>query len=413
MTTPERADLVVVGAGTVGGWASYFAKTDGAGRVVVLEQGLAGQGASSRAAGIVRAQGGTPATVALGRWTIDFYNGQAAAMGTDSGFRELGYLILAVTEEDERSGRERVEMQRRQGLDVRWLSAAEAATQVPTLSPDGHRGGSFIETDGCIDPPRNVRAYSLAMQSAGVELRERAAFTGLIVEPTVTGGRRVIGVETPAGPIATERVLLTGGPSLRSVGRIAGLRIPAGAARHTVCVLEPHAAFGVERMPMVFDIGEGIYWRLEEGGLLFGWSDPDEAPGEARSINWQMHDKVRDRLGSLVPLTRELGIRKIWAATIDYTPDHLPIVGPALAPDGRAIDGVTIASAGGHGMMWGPAVARVAADLAIRGTTDLVDVTDLGLDRFDEHGRSRLATDPIALPFPVSAGEDEAPIPLG
>ena len=34
---------------------------------------------------------------------------------------------------------------------------------------------------------------------------------------------------------------------------------------------------------------------------------------------------------------------------------------------------------------------------------DVVDVTDLGLDRFDEHGRSRLAPDPIALPFPDSA----------
>ena len=58
-------------------------------------------------------------------------------------------------------------------------------------------------------------------------------------------------------------------------------------------------------------------------------------------------------------------------------------------------------------MMWGPAVARVAADLVTRGATDLVDVAELGLDRFDEQGRSRLATDPIALPFPVDAGEPE------
>jgi sarcosine oxidase subunit beta len=410
MTTTEHADLVVVGAGTVGGWASHFAKGEGLGRVVVLEKGLAGQGASSRAAGIVRAQGGTPATVALGRWSIDFYNGQAASIGTDSGFRELGYLILAVTEDDERAGRERVEMQRRQGLDVRWLSASEAGALIPTLAAEGHRGGSFIETDGCIDPPRNVRAYSLAMQASGVELRERTAFTGLVVENGASGESRVVGVETPGGRISTDRVLLTGGPSLRSVGRLAGLRIPAGAARHTVAVLEPHEAFDVNRMPMVFDIGEGLYWRLEEGGLLFGWSDPDEAPGEARSINWPMYDKLRERLSALVPLTRGLGLRKIWAATIDYTPDHLPILGPALTPEGRRIEGVTIATAGGHGMMWGPGVARAAADLAVHGSTDLVDVTDLGLDRFDEHGRSRLATDPIALPFPVSADEDEAPV---
>jgi sarcosine oxidase subunit beta len=410
MPPTDRADLVVVGAGTVGGWASVFAARDGAGRVVVLEKELAGHGASSRAAGIVRAQGGTPATVALGRWTIDFYNGQQAAFGTDSGFRELGYLILAVTEDDERAGRERVEMQRAAGLDVAWLTADEAAAIIPTLARTGHRGGSYISTDGSIDPSRNVRAYSLAMQAAGVELRERTAFTGLIVEPDGRGGRRVVGVETSAGPIATGRVILTGGPSLREVGRAAGLRIPAGAARHTVCVLEPHEAFDVERMPMVFDIGEGLYWRLEEGGLLFGWSDPDESPGEARSINWQMYEEARARLGDLAPVTRGLGIRKIWAATIEYTPDHLPILGPALTPDGERIDGVVVASPGGHGMMWGPGVARVAADLALTGDSDLVDVADLGLDRFDEHGRSRVTTDPIALPFPLSAGDEPAPV---
>jgi sarcosine oxidase subunit beta len=51
-------------------------------------------------------------------------------------------------------------------------------------------------------------------------------------------------------------------------------------------------------------------------------------------------------------------------------------------------------------MMWGPAVARAVADVALTGTTSVVDTTDLGLDRFDASGRSRLAADPIALPFP-------------
>ncbi len=212
----DSADLVIVGGGTIGGWASVFAKAAGLGRVVVLERGLVGMGASSRAAGIVRAQGGTPATVALGRWTVEFYRGQQAAYGTDSGFRELGYLILAVTDDDERAGRERVAMQRGEGLDVRWLSREEAVEAVPTLAPTGHRGGSFLATDGAIDPPRNVRAYSLAMQAAGVELRERTAFRGLRLD-----GSRVVGVETDAGPIATERVAADRWP-VAARGRPAG-----------------------------------------------------------------------------------------------------------------------------------------------------------------------------------------------
>jgi len=30
----------------------------------------------------------------------------------------------------------------------------------------------------------------------------------------------------------------------------------------------------------------------------------------------------------------------------------------------------------------------------------VLDVTPFGIDRFDEAGRSNLATDPVALPFP-------------
>jgi sarcosine oxidase subunit beta len=53
-------------------------------------------------------------------------------------------------------------------------------------------------------------------------------------------------------------------------------------------------------------------------------------------------------------------------------------------------------------------VARIAADLAVHGRTDVVDVADLGLERFDADGRSRLAADPIALPFPVSPRSEVA-----
>ncbi len=373
-------------------------------RVIVLERGLAGQGASSRAAGVVRAQGGNPSTVRLGSWSVDFYNSQRHMYGTDSGFREVGYLILAITQADERTGRERVAMQREAGLDVAWLDQADAVRVNPTLAPEGHRGGSYVGTDGFIDPPRNVRAYSLAMQRTGVELRERTPFLGLRTRKGRGGSLSVSGVETPDGPIATERVLLTGGPTLRALGRLVGAEVFVGAARHHVVVTEPHPAFDADRVPMVFDIRSGLYWRQEEGGLLWGMSNPDEVPGEARTIDWSYLRRMRRRLRRLVPITEALGIRKAWAATIEFTPDHMPILGPVVRRDGTVIEGAALASACGHGMMWGPAVARIAADLVTEGATAVIDdAAELGMDRFDERGRSRLAADPIALPFPVNA----------
>ena len=130
-----------------------------------------------------------------------------------------------------------------------------------------------------------------------------------------------------------------------------------------------------------------------------GDEQPRRGAGQAHDFDWDYYEQMRKRMAALVPLTADLGLRKVWAATIDFTPDHLPILGPLVTTDGP-VPGTTVAAAGGHGMMWGPGVSRAAADLVLDGTTDVVDTTDLGLDRFDEHGRTRLAADPIALPFP-------------
>ncbi len=397
----DTADVVVVGAGTVGGWASVFAREAGAKRVVVLERESAGAGASSRAAGMVRAQGGTPDTVRLGQWSIDFYERQRERYATDSGFVGRGYVILAVTAADERAAHARIAMQRATGLDAHWADAAKVRRLIPAMAERGYRGGSYVATDGWVDPPRNVRAYSLAMQRRRVDLREGVTFLGLRTRAGREGRRVVTGVHTSAGAIATGAVILTGGPAMQAVVTAAGGRAWVGYARHQVVVTEPSTALHADTTAMAFDIGAGIYWRPEEGGFLWGMSNPSEEPGPGRSIDWTYLRKMQRRLNALVPATKDLGMKKVWSATIEYTPDHLPLVGPLVRRDGVEVDGVTVASVCGHGMMWGPAVSRIASDLALAGRTRVVErAEDLRMDRFDEHGNPPFV-DPVALPFPV------------
>jgi len=385
---PATADAVVVGGGTIGAWCGYFLRRAGLDRVVVLERGLLGQGASSRAAGVVRMQGGTPEAVRLGQWSRRFYLGQRDEIGTDSGFTEQGYLLPCFSGAEVAAARERMAMQSGLGVPVRWMEPDEVDAANPTLAPGQTLGGTFCAEDGFLSPPRNVAAYTVALISTGVEIAERVEFLGL-------SGPDGLTVDTSRGPIAAGLVVLTGGPKLAEVGRLIGLSIPAGGVRHQVAVTERHPDLDPARVPMVFDLPAGLYWRPEEGGLLFGMSNPDEPPGENREVDEDYLSRMRAWLAKRVPVTAGLGLRRVWAATIDYTPDHLPIIGPA---PGR--DGVTVASAGGAGMMWGPGVARAAADVALTGTSEVVDVAVLGLDRFDEAGHSRLAADPIALPFP-------------
>ena len=387
----------MVGGGTIGAWCAYFLRKAGLDRVVLVEKGVLGQGASSRAAGVVRLQGGTPQAVRLGIWSRRFYLGQQAELGTDSGFTPQGYLLPCFTVAEVDAARDRLAMQAEFGIGAVWLDPDEVDAVNPALAPGQTLGGTFCADDGFISPPRNVAAYTVALLSSGVTVCERVTFRGLLA-----GGGQVRGVSTSDGPVHAPLVVLTGGPKLAEVGALAGIRIPAGGVRHQVAVTQQHPDLHASRVPMVFDLHAGLYWRPEEGGLLFGMSNPDEPPGENRSVDHDYLATMRARLETLVPAVVGLGLRRVWAATIDYTPDHLPIIGPALGQDGP-LAGVTVASAGGAGMMWGPGVARAAADIALTGSSDVVDTTNLGLDRFDSRGRSKLAADPIALPFPEMA----------
>ena len=198
MQVSDTADAVVVGGGgTVGAWCAYFLRRSGLERVVLLEKRMLGQGASSRAAGVVRTQGGTPWAVQLGEWSRRFYLSQHDELGIDSGFTPAG-LPAAVLDRAPTSRRRgtRMAMQNGLGLSVRWLEPGQLDALNPTLAPGLTLGGTYCAEDGYLHPPRNVLAYAVALAMAGVQLRERIAFLGL-----ETNGGAVTGVQTSAGPV--------------------------------------------------------------------------------------------------------------------------------------------------------------------------------------------------------------------
>jgi sarcosine oxidase, subunit beta len=398
MTRSRGADVVVVGGGTVGGWTAVLLAESGVRSVVLLEASTLGDGASSRAAGMVRAQGGTETAIRLGLRSQEFYAASGDRFPLDCGFVAQGYLMPSFTAAEVQQAHDRIALQRQLGLDVEWLDSDDLDARHTGLAPGVTLGASFAPGDGYLDAPRNVLAYTAALTAHGVDVREHCAFTGLRAR-----GGRVVGVDTSEGPIDADRVVLTGGPQLADVGRRAGARIPAGGTRHQVVVTAKPPNLNVYDIPMVFDVTSGIYWRPgESGGLLWGMSNPDEPQGAAVDFDTVYYRKARMRIEHLLPAVAGLGLRRSWAATIDYTPDHLPILGPLLTDDGP-VDGTVVASAAGHGMMWGPAVAQVAADLTTTGECTWLDLTDLGLDRFDADGNSRVAPEPISLPFPEGA----------
>ena len=275
-------------------------------------------------------------------------------------------MILAVTDEDERPVANGSRCSGPNGLDVALggRGRGRRADRRSRSRRTGHRGGE-LRRDRRRDRPAAQRAGVFARDAGG---RRGAARADGVHGParSTSGGAGSSASRPTAGTIATERVLLTGGPT-PACRRRAGRR-PDPGRRGPPHGGRARAASGVRRstrQPMVFDIGAGPVLAARGGrpAVRLERSGRGSRARPARSTGRSTSGCASAWPGSCRS-PRDLGLRKIWAATIDYTPDHLPILGPAPAtPTARRSTGVTVASPGGHGMMWGPGVARVAADL--------------------------------------------------
>ncbi|MFN8536966.1 MAG: FAD-dependent oxidoreductase [Thermomicrobiales bacterium] len=89
------------------------------------------------------------------------------------------------------------------------------------------------------------------------------------------------------------------------------------------------------------------------------------------------------------PALRGQQVSRAWAASIDYTPDHLPIIDQPLPGH--------VVTAGGHGMMWGPALGMKAAELVDTGAVSDLPADEINFARFSQ---PNVRQDSIALPFP-------------
>ncbi len=356
----DTADLVIVGAGTIGVGPRCSPPSSAPERVVVLDAGHRRRRRELARRGIVRTQGGTATAVDLARWTVGLLQRRSQARyGIDSGFRTLGYLILAF-ERGRRAGGARalVEQQRAAGWTRAGSDAAEAGELLPLLDAARITRRDVLRR-GRRDRRRRAtwRRRRRAEGSGRGPARAHAAYAACRIE-----GGRVSGVVTARGVVEAERVILAGGVGQRALTALAGgARCPGRRGAPSDRGDEPAPRARVR------PAADGLRPRARavlppgRGGLLFGMSNPDEQPGEAHAIDWDEADStMRARLAELDPADRASsscdasGRRR---STTRRTTCRSS--GRCSTPRARPLQAATIASAGGHGMMWGPAVARM------------------------------------------------------
>ncbi|HXT34961.1 MAG TPA: FAD-binding oxidoreductase [Chloroflexota bacterium] len=384
-------DVVVIGGGNLGLWTAHQLAKRGVRNIAVLERYWLGFGATTRSAGVVRQQGGSETAVKLGKWARDLYIRLGVEIGLDSGFTETGYYVLAETAAEKAAFLELVELRRSCGVENEWVDAQEGRRRFPYLNWDGYLGGTYTENDGYVHPPIVARNITMGALGTGAV----TAFEMCPVERLeVTGGHYTI--TTPRGVFETEKVVDAAGPrGAKRIGAMLDIEVPVSAARHEI-VTFPQTSGGLPlRFPMFFALSQGYYFRPEEQGVLLGLSNPNEQPDPSErfqiAFDWPYYDSVRPHWEATLPAIKGQPICRSWAGSIDFTPDHLPIID-------QPRPGFYALAAGGHGMMWGPALGMKMAELVDTGAVSDLPRDEIRLGRFAE---GIVSHDKIALPFPT------------
>ena len=87
--------------------------------------------------------------------------------------------------------------------------------------------------------------------------------------------------------------------------------------------------------------------------------------GQERPANRALMDASLTAAANMIPRLRDVRITRYWAGVIDMSPDGLPILDGATGVDGL----VVVTGLSGHGLALGPAIGRIAAELATAGRT--------------------------------------------
>lgn len=352
--------IVIIGGGICGlsiGW--HLAR---AGRAVtVLDRAEAGRGATWAAAGMLAAQIECepgeetllPLLLESRRLWPAFAREleDAAGMGVD--LRAEGTLAVALDRDDTEGLKFTYDYHRGLGLEMKWLSGAEARAMEPGLSPRV-AAGVFSPQDHQVDNRKVAEALKRAFKAAGGVLREH-----LGVDEILVSERRVIGVRAGSGVIEADAVVLAAGAWSRDIAGVPeSLRPPVRPVKgQMVSVRMPADA------PLIRHVvwGPGAYLVPRRDGTLLLGATVEEQSFDASLTAGGVYEILR-RAWETLPGVYDLPVAEMWAGFRPTSRDDAPLLGPT------PIEGLVMAT--GHhrnGILLAPVTARAIGAFLLTG----------------------------------------------
>ena len=329
---------VVIGAGVIGlGIAWRLAQAGCA--VTVYDRGETGHGASWAAAGMLAAAVETePGEETLLSLTLesqrlwpDFAREVEAVSGISVGYRDEGTIVVALTRDDAEHLRFTYQFQKGLGLDIEWLSGAEARRREPHLRPN-IPAAVLSRRDHQVENRLLAGALAAAAKRTGAIVREHCA-----VREVEIVGDRVRGVITARGYEGADVVVLAAGAWSREVGGIPAAFLPPVRpikGQMLALLMDPAAPL----LRHVVWLPRGYLVPRLDGRLVVGATVEERGFDEAVTAGGLL--ALIEGAWRAVPAIEELPVAETWVGFRPGSRDDAPMLGPS------GIDGLVIAA--GH-----------------------------------------------------------------
>lgn len=360
---PSRAQVVVVGGGVVGCSVAYHLTKLGWTDVLLLEQGHLSGGTTWHAAGLVGPLRASEGGTRLVQYSAELYASLKAETGLATGYRNVGGVIVARTEDRMVQLRRTAANATAYDLDCELISPGRAQELWPPMQVEDVLGAIWLPGDGKVNPTDLTQSLAKGARLGGATVRERVRVTGFEVDRS---GRlpRVSAVRTDQGDVECEVVVNCAGQWAHAVGLMLGTTVPLHSAEHFYVVTE--AVEGTHPdLPIMRDPDGFTYFKEEVGGLVVGgfepeakpWRAPDDLPHpfefQLLEEDWEHFSVLMDEALHRVPSLGETGIRKFYNGPESFTPDNQFLLGRTPEVEnvfiGAGFNSVGIASAGGAG----------------------------------------------------------------
>ena len=313
----ERARTVIVGGGPAANALAVALTAGGDRDVLVLDPRAerADRDVPTARFGAVLQAAHRPADVALARDSVAIL--ADLARDDDAAWRAVGSLEVATTQERLAALRGRAAVLTDAGVAAEVLDARGAAARLPALDPAAILGALHVPTDGVADRAAVGAALARRASAAGVTSAAGVRVTGVRV---VEG--RVTGVETDAGPVACERLVLASCTASVRIAALAGITLPIASVARPIRVTAPIVGSDdVGAMPVVRHPDAAFAIRARGDVLaLAGHGDPSRWADAAARLLPAFAEAVASVASVAAPSDGD-------DAVVTMTPDGVPIVG--------------------------------------------------------------------------------------